>query len=229
MPILIVDGQEKLAEILSQTLRREGLVVDVAATLQGGSQLATSGGYDLIILEMELPDGLGTTLLKRLRDVGDEVPVLILSALRDLNAKIEGFRAGADDYVCKPFELAELSLRVKALLRRSPTLRGHIIKLADLQIDRMNRRVRRGGGLVSLSPREFSLLEHLAVNRGQMLSRTVIIDRIWGKAFKGNQNIVDVYIRQLRLKIDENFEPKLIRTIRGLGYSIGIEASRWER
>jgi two-component system copper resistance phosphate regulon response regulator CusR len=224
MPILIVDGQQKLAEIVTQSLRREGLLVDVAATLQGGSRLATSGGYDLIILDMELPDGLGITLLKQLRDLGNEVPVLILSALSDLKAKTQGFTAGADDYVCKPFELTELSLRVKALLRRSPTLRGHIIKLADLQIDRMNRHVRRGGGLIRLSPKEFSLLEHLAVNHGQILSRAIIVDRVWGKAFKGKKNIVDVYVRQLRLKIDENFEPKLIQTARGKGYSIGIEA-----
>jgi len=223
MPILIIDGHLKLTEIVLQSLQREGLAVDVAGTLQGGSRLVASRPYDLIILEMKLPDGLGTTLLKQLRDLGDEVPILIISALCDLQAKIDAFGAGADDYVCKPFELAELSLRVKAILSRSPTLRGHVIKLADLQIDRIKRRVRRAGGLIRLSPTEFSLLEHLAINHGQILSRATIVDRVWGKAFKGKKNIVDVYIRQLRLKIDENFEPKLIQTIRGSGYSIGVE------
>jgi DNA-binding response OmpR family regulator len=224
MPILIVDSQLEFAELMSHCLRREGLSVNVAETLQMGSQLAVSCGYDLIILNMELLDGAGTVLLLQLRDRGDDVPVLIVSPRSDLDAKAIGFGAGADDYMCMPFELAELSMRVKALLRRSPTLRGHLIKLADLHISRIDRRVWRAGGLVRLSPREFSLLEQLAINRDQIMSRELLVDLVWGRAFKGKSNIVDVCVRQLRRKIDRNFEPKLIHTARGVGYSIGLEA-----
>jgi DNA-binding response OmpR family regulator len=223
MRILIVEDEQKLAEIVFRSLQGEGFAVDIAGTVADGFHLATSGHYDLIILDLLLPDGLGTGLLKRLRGLRNQVPVLILTARGDLDAKVENFEAGADDYLSKPFALPELMMRVKALLRRSPAVRDNVIKLADLEMDRVNRQVRRAGRRIEVSPKEYSLLEYLLLNQGRVLSRSMIIDRVWDQSFEGLTNIVDVYVRQLRLKIDENFEPKLIRTIRGLGYSIDIE------
>jgi two-component system copper resistance phosphate regulon response regulator CusR len=150
---------------------------------------------------------------------------LILTARSELDSKVENFEAGADDYLTKPFALPELLMRVRALLRRAPTLLDSVIKLGDLEVDRVNRQVRRAGRRIEVSPKEYSLLEYLLLNQGRVLSRSMIIDRVWDQSFEGLTNIVDVYVRQLRLKIDENFEPKLIRTIRGLGYSIDIEGA----
>jgi len=225
MPILIVESDREVAEIWSQRLEREGFTAHTAGTLADGYHLTAVGGYDLIILASLLSDGAGNRLLKRLRDLQNEVPVLAVSARCDLDAKAEAFGAGCDDFLCKPFALPELVMRVKALLRRSPLVQGYLIRLADLEIDRLNRRVRRAQRLIGLSPKQFSLLEQLAINRGRILSRSTIIAQVWGLAFEGEKNIVDVYIRQLRLKIDEGSGPSLIRTIRNSGYSIGIEGS----
>jgi two-component system copper resistance phosphate regulon response regulator CusR len=225
MHILIVEDERKLAEIISRSLKGEGFAVDIAETLAEGFHFAATGYYDLIILDLLLPDGLGTTFLKRLRGLRDHVPVLILTARVDLDSKLENFEAGADDYLPKPFALPELMMRVKALLRRSPAIRENVIKLADLELDRVNRQVRRGGRRIEVSPKEYSLLEYLLLNQGRVLSRSMIIDRVWDQSFEGFTNVVDVYVRQLRLKIDEGFEPKLIRTIRGLGYSIDVDAA----
>ena len=224
MRILIVEDEQKLAEIILRTLKAEGFAVDVAGTVADGVHLALSSHYDLIILDLLLPDGLGTFVLKRLRDQRLPVPVLILTARSDINVKVENFEAGADDYLTKPFALPELLMRVRALLRRNPAMKEDVVKLADLEFDRLNRQVRRAGRRIELSPKEFALLEYLVLNQGRVLSRSMIIDRVWDQSFEGLTNIVDVYVRQLRLKIDENYEPKLIRTIRGLGYSLDVEA-----
>jgi two-component system copper resistance phosphate regulon response regulator CusR len=225
MRILIVEDEQKLAEIILRSLQGEGFGVDIAGTVTDGLHLATSGLYDLIILDLLLPDGSGTSLLRHLRDLRNQVPVLILTARSELDSKVENFEAGADDYLTKPFALPELLMRVRALLRRAPTLLDSVIKLGDLEVDRVNRQVRRAGRRIEVSPKEYSLLEYLLLNQGRVLSRSMIIDRVWDQSFEGLTNIVDVYVRQLRLKIDENFEPKLIRTIRGLGYSIDIEGA----
>jgi DNA-binding response OmpR family regulator len=224
MRILIIEDEQKLAEIILRTLKAEGFAVDVAGTVADGVHLALSSHYDLIILDLLLPDGLGTFVLKRLRDQRLPVPVLILTARSDINVKVENFEAGADDYLTKPFALPELLMRVRALLRRNPAMKEDVVKLADLEFDRLNRQVRRAGRRIELSPKEFALLEYLVLNQGRVLSRSMIIDRVWDQSFEGLTNIVDVYVRQLRLKIDENYEPKLIRTIRGLGYSLDVEA-----
>jgi DNA-binding response OmpR family regulator len=220
MRILIVEDEQKLAEIISRSLQGEGFAVDVAGTVADGFHLATSGHYDLIILDLLLPDGLGTGLLKRLRDQDDQIPVLILTARGDLETKVENFQAGADDYLTKPFALPELMARVRALMRRGPAVQATVLNLADLEVDRLSRQVRRAGRRIELSPKEFSLLEYLLLNQGRVLSRSMIVDHVWDQSFEGLTTIVDVYVRQLRLKIDENFDPKLIRTIRGLGYAI---------
>ncbi len=223
MRILIVEDEQKLAEIILRSLQGEGFAGDIAGTIADGLHLATSGHYDLIILDLLLPDGLGTSLLQHLRELRNQVPVLILTARGDIDAKAKSFAAGADDYLSKPFALPELLMRVRALLRRSPAMRDNLIKVADLEVDRDNHQVRRAGRRIEVSPKEYSLLEYLILNQGRVLSRSMIIDRVWDQSFDGVTNIVDVYVRQLRLKIDENFEPKLIRTVRGLGYSIDIE------
>jgi two-component system copper resistance phosphate regulon response regulator CusR len=220
MRILIVEDEQKLAEILSRSLRGEGFTVDVAGTADDGYHLATSDNYDLIILDLLLPDQPGTDLLRRLRQQHLKVPVLVLTARGELETKVETFEAGADDYLTKPFALPELMVRVRALLRRGPAVREATLKLADLELDRLTRQVRRAGKRIELSPKEYALLEYLLLNPGRVLSRSMIIDRVWDQSFEGFTNIVDVYVRQLRRKIDEGFEPRLIRTVRGLGYSI---------
>jgi two-component system copper resistance phosphate regulon response regulator CusR len=223
MRILIIEDEQKLAEILMRSLRGEGFIVDAAGTVEDGLALALSDHYDLVILDLLLPDGSGTAVLKRLRNDQNKVPVLMLTARGDLDTKVENFEAGADDYLTKPFALPELMVRVRALMRRGPAIKDAMLKLADLEIDRLSHQVRRSGRRVELSPKEYSLLEYLMLNAGRVLSRSMIIDRVWDQSFEGFTNIVDVYVRQLRRKIDEGFEPKLIRTVRGLGYSIDPE------
>jgi two-component system copper resistance phosphate regulon response regulator CusR len=223
MRILIVEDEQKLAEILLRSLRGEGFTVDVAVNVEDGFHWAADNHYDLVILDLLLPDGSGTEVLRRLRQNHHQVPVLVLTARGDLETKVENFDAGADDYLTKPFALPELLVRVRALMRRGPAIKETVLKLADLEMDRLSRQVRRAGRRIELSPKEYSLLEYLMLNTGRVLSRSMIIDRVWDQSFEGFTNIVDVYVRQLRRKIDEGFEPKLIRTARGLGYSIDPE------
>ena len=220
MRVLIIEDEQKLAEILVRSLRGEGFIVDAASTADEGYHLASSDHYDLVILDLLLPDGSGTEVLRHLRQQQNKVPVLVLTARGDLDSKVENFEAGADDYLTKPFALPELMVRVRALMRRGPAIKDTMLKLADLEVDRLSRQVRRAGRRVELSPKEYSLLEYLMLNAGRVLSRSMIIDRVWDQSFEGFTNIVDVYVRQLRRKIDEGFDPKLIRTVRGLGYSI---------
>lgn len=222
MRILIIEDEHKLAEILARSLRSEGFAVNLAGTVEQGLELATTLHHDLIILDLMLPDGSGTALLRHLRLQRQEVPVLVLTARSELDTKVENFDAGADDYLTKPFALPELLVRVRALLRRGSATKDPVLKLADLELDRNARLVRRAGRRIELSPKEYGLLEYLMLNQGRVLSRSMIIDRVWDQSFEGLTNIVDVYVRQLRLKIDEGFEPKLIRTVRGLGYSIEL-------
>ncbi len=223
MRILIIEDEQKLAEILLRSLRGEGFTVDVAANAEDGYDWAVTDHYDLVILDLLLPDGSGTDVLKRLRQQQHKVPVLVLTARGDLESKVENFEAGADDYLTKPFALPELMVRVRALMRRGPAIKDTLLKMADLEVDRLSHQVRRAGRRVELSPKEYSLLEYLLLNAGRVLSRSMIIDRVWDQSFEGFTNIVDVYVRQLRRKIDEGYNPKLIRTVRGLGYSIDPE------
>ena len=220
MRVLVVDDEAKLVGILVRDLSAEGFAVDSAATIAEALELAELYVYDLIVLDLGLPDGSGTGLLRRLRQRRSDVPVLVLTARSGIDSKIENFGAGADDYLTKPFALAELVIRVRALLRRSPAITETVLRAADLELDRLGRRVRRGGHAIELSPKEYSLLEYLMLNAGRVLSRSMIIESVWDQSFEGLTNIVDVYVRQLRRKIDEGYEPKLIRTARGFGYSI---------
>lgn len=220
MRILIVEDEKKLNDILQRSLKGEGYTVDGVTTSSEGFESVKNFHYDLLIVDLQLPDGTGTGLLKRIREQGHTMPALVLTARSDLEAKLENFRAGADDYVVKPVAMAELAIRVQALLRRGPALQENIVRAADLEINRLTRQVKRDGKRIELSAKEYSLLEYLLLNSGRILSRSMIVEKIWDQSFEGLTNIVDVYIGHLRRKIDEGHEPKLIRTVRGLGYTL---------
>jgi len=221
--ILIVEDEQKLLDILSRSLKAEGYLVDGVRTAAEGLEYSKTYSYDLLILDVQLPDGTGTGLLRRLRERGQTMPALILTARGDLDSKVENFQAGADDYVSKPVALAELGLRVRALLRRGPKLENDVLRVGDLEVNRLTRQVTRGGAIVELSPKEYSLLEYLLLNAGRTLSRSMIVEKIWDQSFEGLTSMVDVYISHLRRKIDGGHEKKLIRTVRGLGYTFDAD------
>jgi len=218
MRILIAEDERKLNDILQRSLKAEGYAVDGVFTVAGGLELAKAYHYDLVIIDIQLPDGTGTGLLRRLREMGQTMPALVLTARSDLESKVENFHAGADDYVVKPVAMAELAIRVQALLRRGPVLQENVLRTADLELNRLTRQVKRAGKRVELSPKEYSLLEYLVLHSGRTLSRSMLVERVWDQSFEGLTNIVDVYISHLRRKIDEGRDQKLIRTVRGLGY-----------
>ena len=226
MRILIVEDEKKLIDILQRTLRAEGYLVDGVNSSSDGLDFIKTYHYDLVILDLQLPDGTGTGLLKRLREMGHTMPALILTARDDLESKVENFQAGADDYVIKPVAMAELSIRVQALLRRGPALQENVLKAGTLEVNRLTRQVKRDGKRIELSPKEYSLLEYLFLHSGRVLSRSMIVEKIWDQSFEGLTNIVDVYIGHLRRKIDEGYEPKMIRTVRGLGYTLDTEQTK---
>ena len=220
MRILIVEDEKRLNDILQRSLKAEGYTVDGVTTAVEGFESVKNFHYDLLIIDLQLPDGTGTNLLKRVREGGHTMPALILTARSDLESKLENFHAGADDYVVKPVAMAELAIRVQALLRRGPALQENIVRAMDLEINRLTRQVKRDGRRIELSAKEYSLLEYLLLNSGRILSRSMIVEKIWDQSFEGLTNIVDVYIGHLRRKIDEGHDIKLIRTVRGLGYTL---------
>jgi DNA-binding response OmpR family regulator len=220
MRILAIEDEGRLLDIIVRSLKTEGFSVDGVPTARDALDHIKLYHYDLIILDLQLPDGSGTTLLRQIREQHRKMPILITTARGDIDSKIENFEAGADDYLTKPFALAELTIRVQALLRRGPLVQDNVLKIDDLELNRLTRQVRRGGKRIELSPKEYSLLEYMFLHAGRTLSRSMIVERIWDQSFEGLTNIVDVYIGHLRHKIDEGFEPKLIRTVRGLGYSL---------
>jgi two-component system copper resistance phosphate regulon response regulator CusR len=221
MRILLVEDEKKLCELIARALKAERYAVDVALDGQSGWEMADAYGYDLIILDLMLPIVSGTEILQRVRRKNQEVPILILTA-RDLTEeKVQHFEAGADDYLTKPFAFAELVMRVKALLRRGSISRAAVVRIADLEMDRLSQQVKRSGRKIELTAKEYALLEYLATNPGRVFSRTMIIEHVWDQSFEGLTNIVDVYVRHLRRKIDDPFPTKLIRTVRGVGYGLG--------
>jgi len=162
----------------------------------------------------------GADILQKIRAKNQQVPILILTACDAMSDKVKTFEAGADDYLTKPFAFAELLLRVKALLRRGPVNRSSVLRVADLEIDRLSQNVKRAGRKIELTSKEYALLEYLATNPGRVFSRTMIIEHVWDQSFQGLTNIVDVYVRHLREKVDDPFPAKLLRTVRGVGYSL---------
>jgi two-component system copper resistance phosphate regulon response regulator CusR len=224
MRILLIEDEKKVADFIARGLRAERMAVDVATDGPTGWEMASTVDYDVIILDLMLPGMNGTELLRRLRRNGRDSAVLILTARDATPDKVENFEAGADDYLTKPFAFAELKVRIKALLRRQPSTRSNVLKVADLEVDRLGQQVRRNGKKIDLTSKEYALLEYLASHAGRVLSRTMIIEHVWDESFEGLTNIVDVYVRHLREKIDEPFPTRLIRTVRGVGYCIGEEA-----
>jgi len=219
--LLLVEDEKKVSELVARALRQESYAVDIADDGTSGWELAQAYDYDLIILDLMLPGLPGEELLRRIRRRNQQVPILILTARDATEAKVQNFEAGADDYLTKPFAFAELVMRVKALLRRGPVPRSSVLRVADLEVDRLTQQVRRGGRRIELTPKEYALLEYLAANPGRVFSRTMIIEHVWDQSFEGLTNIVDVYVRHLRSKVDDPFPLKLIRTVRGVGYGLG--------
>jgi heavy metal response regulator len=220
MRILLVEDEEKVSRLIVRGLTAESFAVDAAFDGRTGLELATTYNYDLIVLDMMLPGLTGTEVLRQIRNTDHRVPILMLTARDAVADKVEHLEAGADDHLTKPFAFAELMARVKALLRRGSVDRPNVLRVADLEVDRLSQQVRRAGRRVELTAKEYALLEYLMANAGRVLSRTMIIDHVWDQSFDGATNIVDVYVRHLRSKVDDGNDQKLIRTVRGVGYRI---------
>lgn len=220
MRILIVEDDRKLAEFVARGLRAERFAVDLAGNGKEGQAYLNSYAYDLLILDLLLPQMSGTELLRSARQSHAALPVLILTARDAVEDKVAHFEAGADDYLTKPFDFAELLVRVKALLRRSPVERADVLRIADLELNRITQLVKRDGHRLDLTAKEFALLEYLLCSPGRVFSRTMILNHVWDQSFEGVTNIVDVYVRYLRRKVDEPFPVRLIHTVRGVGYCV---------
>ncbi|MGA8009792.1 MAG: heavy metal response regulator transcription factor [Thiomonas sp.] len=223
MKLLIVEDEPKTGAYLKQGLSESGFVVEWARSGQDGHHLAVSMPYDLIVLDVMLPDIDGWRILQSLRQSGNDVPVLFLTARDAVEDRVKGLELGADDYLVKPFVFTELLARVRALLRR-----GHVhsergqLNVADLELDFLRHRVTRAGQRIHLSAKEFALLELLVRHQGEVLPRSLISSQVWDMNFDSDTNVIDVAIRRLRSKIDQDFEPKLIQTVRGMGYMLDV-------
>jgi len=219
MRVLMVEDDATIADFVAKGLTEAGYAVDLAPDGERGVALAVGGNYDAAIVDLMLPRLDGLTLLDRIRARGVRTPVLILSARRTVDDRVKGLQAGGDDYLTKPFAFEELLARIQALIRRStgqtePTR----LSLSDLTLDLLSRRAERAGRAIELRPREFTLLEYLMRHQGRVLTKTMILSHVWGYNFDPGTNVVDVLVSRLREKIDRDFEPKLLHTVRGVGY-----------
>jgi len=219
MRVLIVEDDRTIADFVAEGLAEAGYAVDVAADGERGGELAASTAYDAAIVDLMLPKVDGLTLIDRMRARGIRTPVLILSARRSVDDRVSGLQAGGDDYLTKPFAFAELLARVQALIRRSTgAIEPTRLTVGDLSLDLLSRKTERAGRVLDLRPREFALLEYLMRNAGRVLTKTMILSHVWGYSFNPGTNVVDVLVSRLREKIDRDFEPKLLHTVRGVGY-----------
>ncbi|WP_018912783.1 heavy metal response regulator transcription factor [Thiomonas sp. FB-6] len=223
MKLLVVEDEAKTADYLRQGLSEAGFVVDLARNGLDGHHLAMTGDHDLIVLDVMLPDVDGWRILRALREAGRDVPVLFLTARDSVEDRVKGLELGADDYLVKPFAFTELLARVRTLLRRgrSPS-QADKLQVADLVLDLPRRRASRGGTRIALSNKEFALLELLVRRQGEVLPRSLIASQVWDMNFDSDTNVIDVAIRRLRAKVDDAFSPKLIRTVRGMGYTLDL-------
>ncbi|WP_349616724.1 heavy metal response regulator transcription factor [Azotobacter salinestris] len=223
MKLLIVEDEPKTGRALQQGLGEAGFAVDLAADGATGERLALEGDHDLLILDVMLPDRDGWQILNAVRQAGLETPVLFLTARDAVADRVRGLELGADDYLIKPFAFAELLARVRTLLRRGQVSAPEThLRAADLELDLLRRRVRRSGRRIELTPKEFALLELLLRRQGEVLPKSLIAAEVWGMHFDSETNVVEVAIRRLRAKIDDDFTPPLIHTVRGMGYVLEV-------
>ena len=223
MKILIVEDEPKTGDYLRQGLREAGFGVELASDGLAGLQLAQQQDFDLLILDVMLPGLNGWQLLQRLREQGHQVPVLFLSARDQVEDRVKGLELGADDYLVKPFSFAELLARVRTILRRGRSgVEATSLQVADLELDLLRRRVSRAGKRIELTAKEFALLELLMRRHGEVLPRSLIASQVWDMNFDSDTNVIEVAMRRLRAKVDEGFEPRLIQTVRGMGYVLEV-------
>ena len=224
MKVLIVEDELKTGDYLRQGLAEAGFVADLARNGTDGLHLELTGDYDLLVLDVMLPGLNGWQLLQTLRRGGHALPVLFLTARDQVEDRVKGLELGADDYLVKPFAFSEFLARVRTLLRRGKgNIEPEVLRIADLELDLMRRRAQRGGRRIDLTAKEFALLELLLRRQGEVLTRSLIASQVWDMNFDSDTNVIEVAMRRLRAKMDDDFEPKLLRTIRGMGYV--LEAS----
>ena len=221
MRVLVAEVDNALASFVRKGLEAEHYAVDIARDGEEAQYMAEEYDYDLVILDLTLPQTDGLHVLKRVRAKKSGLPVLVLTARSRVEDRVKGLDLGADDYLTKPFSFSELSARVRALLRRGSRPAESILRAEDLELNRVERTVKRAGRRIELTPKEFALLEYLMLNAGRRVTRTMIIEHVWNLSFDTMTNVVDVYINYLRKKVDEGFGHKLIRTVRGVGYQLG--------
>jgi two-component system OmpR family response regulator len=225
MRILVIEDDRETAQYLVKALKESGHTAETAADGEEGFTLAAEGGFDVLIVDRMLPSRDGLSVVKALRDRGDRTPVLILSALGNVDDRVKGLRAGGDDYLTKPYAFSELLARVEALSRRAaPEEQATRYTVGDLVLDRLSHRVTRAGQPIALQPREFRLLEYLMKHAGQVVTRTMLLEHVWDYHFDPQTNVIDVHISRLRAKIDKGFATPLLHTVRGAGYMIRADA-----
>ena len=221
MRVLVIEDDKETALFLQKSLKENGHTADLAHDGEAGLALATDGAYDVLIVDRMLPRLDGLSLIKSLRVEGNRTPVLILSALGEVDDRVKGLRAGGDDYLTKPYAYSELLARVEALGRRTaPEEQQTRYTVGDLVLDRLSHRVTRGGEHILLQPREYRLLEYLMQHAGQVVTRTMLLEHVWDYHFDPQTNVIDVHVSRLRAKIDKNFDTQLLHTVRGAGYTI---------
>jgi DNA-binding response OmpR family regulator len=218
MRVLVVEDEKKTASFVRKALQAENFAVDVCHSGDEALDAANATPFDAIVLDIMLPGRDGLSVLRQLRDAKNTTPVLLLSARGEVNERVEGLNAGADDYLPKPFELAELIARVRALTRRAGENKSNILRVGDLMLDTVSHRAQRGDKVIELTAREYRLLEYLMRSAGRLCGRMMILEKVWDYDFDPGTNLVDVYVRRLREKIDADFESKLFHTVRGAGY-----------
>lgn len=216
--VLVIEDDAETAEQIGSELTMRGFTVDREAEGSAGLERASSGEYDVITLDRLLPGIDGLTLVARLREAQVTTPVLMLSALGEVEERVRGLRAGGDDYLTKPFAFAELCARIDALLRRSPEPRATVMRVADLELDLLARESRRGPRRLDLTPRELKLLDYLMRHQGQVVTRSMLFEQVWHYHFDPRTNLIDVHIGRLRRKVDRPGEPQLVHTVRGVGF-----------
>ncbi len=223
MRILLVEDERKVASFIARSLRENAYAVDVAETGERALDLASGTSYDVILLDLRLPGLGGIEVCREIRQAGIETPILMLTARSLVEQRVEGLDAGADDYLAKPFALPELHARVRALIRRSFGQGRAALRYADLELDRHRRSLRRAGVAVALTSKEFSLLELLLLRAPETVTRSEIIEHVWDQNFDSGTNLVEVYVNRLRQKIDQDRPAKLLHTVRGVGYRLGLD------